>query len=82
MDEAVEMLRAQGIEVLGLVCHVSNAQQRKSLIDKTVQVSDCALKWLSVILDLTDTVSMSVLESSPIYSLYTVISHSYRYYNH
>ncbi|KAI3419301.1 uncharacterized protein J3R85_013301 [Psidium guajava] len=37
VDEAVEKLRAQGIEVLGLVCHVSNAQQRKSLIDKTVQ---------------------------------------------
>ncbi|XP_030553011.1 tropinone reductase-like 3 [Rhodamnia argentea] len=37
VDEAVEKLRAQGIDVLGLVCHVSNAQQRKSLIDKTVQ---------------------------------------------
>ncbi|KAK3432150.1 tropinone reductase-like 3 [Eucalyptus grandis] len=37
VDEAAEKLRAKGIEVLGLVCHVSNAQQRKSLIDKTVQ---------------------------------------------
>ncbi|KAL1804176.1 hypothetical protein ACET3Z_032823 [Daucus carota] len=37
VDEAVEKLRAQGVEVLGLVCHVSNAQQRKNLIDTTVQ---------------------------------------------
>ena len=36
--EAVEKLKAQGIEVLGVVCHVSNEQQRKNLIDKTVQV--------------------------------------------
>ncbi|KAI9085349.1 hypothetical protein K1719_032726 [Acacia pycnantha] len=37
VDEAAEKLRAQGIEVLALVCHVSNAEQRKNLIDKTVQ---------------------------------------------
>ncbi|KAI4298759.1 hypothetical protein L6164_032278 [Bauhinia variegata] len=37
VDEAVEKLRARGIEVLAIVCHVSNAQQRKNLIDKTVQ---------------------------------------------
>jgi dehydrogenase/reductase SDR family protein 4 len=37
VDEAVESLRARGIEVLGVVCHVSNAQQRKNLIDKTLQ---------------------------------------------
>ncbi|GMY36744.1 tropinone reductase-like 3 [Fagus crenata] len=37
VDEAVEKLKAQGIEVFGVVCHVSNAQQRKDLIDKTVQ---------------------------------------------
>ncbi|KAI3829403.1 hypothetical protein L1987_03526 [Smallanthus sonchifolius] len=37
VDEAVERLKAQGIEVLGLACHVSNAQQRKNLIDQTVQ---------------------------------------------
>lgn len=38
VDEAVKKLRDGGIEVLGLVCHVSNAQQRKNLIDKTIQV--------------------------------------------
>ena len=38
VDEAVEKLRDRGIEVLGVVCHVSNAQQRKNLIEKTVQV--------------------------------------------
>ncbi|XP_028778783.1 tropinone reductase-like 3 [Neltuma alba] len=37
VDDAAEKLRAQGIEVLALVCHVSNSQQRKNLIDKTVQ---------------------------------------------
>ncbi|KAF3621206.1 Tropinone reductase-like 3 [Capsicum annuum] len=37
VDEAVKKLRDGGIEVLGLVCHVSNAQQRKNLIEKTIQ---------------------------------------------
>nr|XP_043609890.1 tropinone reductase-like 3 [Erigeron canadensis] len=37
VDEAVKKLQEQGIEVLGLVCHVSNAQQRKNLIDQTIQ---------------------------------------------
>ncbi|KAK4485027.1 hypothetical protein RD792_007635 [Penstemon davidsonii] len=37
VDEAVEELKGKGIEVLGLVCHVSNAQHRKDLIEKTVQ---------------------------------------------
>ncbi|KAK2653031.1 hypothetical protein Ddye_012887 [Dipteronia dyeriana] len=37
VDEAVGNLKAKGIEVIGIVCHVSNAQQRKDLINKTVQ---------------------------------------------
>jgi len=37
VDEAVDKLKSKGIEVLGVVCHVSNPQQRKDLIDKTVQ---------------------------------------------
>ncbi|KAL6990708.1 hypothetical protein U1Q18_008828 [Sarracenia purpurea var. burkii] len=37
VDEAVEKLRAKGIEALGMVCHVSDAQQRKNLIETTVQ---------------------------------------------
>ncbi|XLR57920.1 hypothetical protein HN51_012281, partial [Arachis hypogaea] len=37
VDEAAEKLRAKGIEVLALVCHVSNDQQRKDLIQKTTQ---------------------------------------------
>ncbi|XP_008803494.1 tropinone reductase-like 3 [Phoenix dactylifera] len=37
VDEAVEKLRSKGIEVTGVVCHVSNPRQRKDLIDKTVQ---------------------------------------------
>ncbi|XP_027339094.1 tropinone reductase-like 3 [Abrus precatorius] len=37
VDEAADKLRAKGIEVLAIVCHVSNAQQRKNLIDKTLQ---------------------------------------------
>ncbi|KAK1579005.1 hypothetical protein Q3G72_034870 [Acer saccharum] len=34
VDEAVEKLKAKGI-----VCHASNAQQRKNLIAKTIQAS-------------------------------------------
>ncbi|XXG53711.1 hypothetical protein AAC387_Pa03g1768 [Persea americana] len=37
VDEAVEKLKAQGIDAIGVVCHVSNAQQRKNLIDRAVQ---------------------------------------------
>ncbi|XP_068321490.1 tropinone reductase-like 3 [Pyrus communis] len=37
VDEAVEKLQAQGIGALGVVYHVSNEQQRKNLINKTVQ---------------------------------------------
>ncbi|PKA50640.1 Tropinone reductase-like 3 [Apostasia shenzhenica] len=37
VDAAVEKLRSKGLEVTGVVCHVSNPQQRKELIDKTVQ---------------------------------------------
>ncbi|OMO64756.1 Short-chain dehydrogenase/reductase SDR [Corchorus olitorius] len=37
VDEAVEKLKSKGIEALGVVCHVSNAQQRKDLIQKTVE---------------------------------------------
>ncbi|EPS67934.1 hypothetical protein M569_06839, partial [Genlisea aurea] len=37
VDEAVEKLRSRGIEVLGLVCHVSSAEQRKDLIKKTLE---------------------------------------------
>lgn len=43
MDEAVQELRDRGIEVFGVVCHVSNAQQRKNLVDKTIQVSTCSI---------------------------------------
>lgn len=38
VDEAVKTLSDRGIEVFGLVCHVSNAQQRKNLIERTIQV--------------------------------------------
>ncbi|GKV14934.1 hypothetical protein SLE2022_321070 [Rubroshorea leprosula] len=37
VDEAVEKLKVKGIEALGVVCHVSNAQQRMNLISKTVE---------------------------------------------
>lgn len=47
VDEAVESLGARGIEVLGVVCHVSNAQQRKNLIDKTLQVRLKVLSFIS-----------------------------------
>ncbi|CAI9099491.1 OLC1v1036318C1 [Oldenlandia corymbosa var. corymbosa] len=37
VEEAIGKLKAKGIEVFGVVCHVSNALQRKHLIEKTVQ---------------------------------------------
>lgn len=37
VDEAVEKLKARGIEVIGVVCHVSNGQQRKNLINQTIE---------------------------------------------
>ncbi|KAJ4704007.1 Tropinone reductase-like [Melia azedarach] len=37
VEEAVEKLKARGIEVLGVVCHVSNSQQRKNLVNKTIE---------------------------------------------
>ncbi|XLR23407.1 hypothetical protein S83_051307, partial [Arachis hypogaea] len=43
VGEAVEKLRAKGIEVLALVCHVSNDQQRKDLIQKTAQCASVLL---------------------------------------
>ncbi|KAI4371165.1 hypothetical protein MLD38_019431 [Melastoma candidum] len=32
-----EKLKGKGLEVLGVVCHVSKHQQRKNLVDLTVQ---------------------------------------------
>ncbi|XP_047341838.1 tropinone reductase-like 3 [Impatiens glandulifera] len=37
VDEAVENLKSKGIEAYGVVCHVSNPQQRKNLIQETIQ---------------------------------------------
>ncbi|CAN4126930.1 unnamed protein product [Withania somnifera] len=37
VDEAVQKLRDRGIEVFGVVCHVSSAQQRKNLVEKAIQ---------------------------------------------
>jgi len=36
VEEAVEKLRAKGINVLGVACHVSSREQRRDLIQKTV----------------------------------------------
>lgn len=37
VDEAVVKLKARGIEVIGVVCHVSDGQQRKNLINQTIE---------------------------------------------
>lgn len=37
VDEAVKYLRSLEIEVLGLVCHVANASQRKRLFEETIK---------------------------------------------
>ncbi|KAG6469666.1 hypothetical protein ZIOFF_070596 [Zingiber officinale] len=39
VDEAVEKLWSKGVEVMGAICHVSNPQHRKDLVEKTVQVN-------------------------------------------
>ena len=38
VDKAVKKLKEKGFQVMGVVCHVSNAQQRKNLLDATLQV--------------------------------------------
>lgn len=71
VDEAVEKLKGKGIEVLGVVCHVSNAQQRKNLIDETVKkyqkidvvVSNAAANpSTDAILDVTESVLDKIWE--------------------
>ncbi|GBG63639.1 hypothetical protein CBR_g38950 [Chara braunii] len=37
VDEAVNTLRSEGIDVMGAVCHVGSAQQRKALVKATVK---------------------------------------------
>ncbi|CAL5078134.1 unnamed protein product [Urochloa decumbens] len=37
VDEAVEGLKAKGIAAVGVVCHVSDARQRRNLIDTAVE---------------------------------------------
>ncbi|KAK7292444.1 hypothetical protein RIF29_08225 [Crotalaria pallida] len=37
VDDAADQLRAKGIDVLAVVCHVSNPQQRHNLIHSTLQ---------------------------------------------
>lgn len=39
VDAAAKKIREKGIEVMGVVCHVSNPQHRKNLVDITVEVS-------------------------------------------
>jgi hypothetical protein len=38
VDEAVAKLKAEGLDVFGLACHVSLADQRANLIKSTVNV--------------------------------------------
>ncbi|KAJ3693323.1 hypothetical protein LUZ60_008803 [Juncus effusus] len=37
VDEAVGMLKSKGIDAIGVVCHVSNPQHRKNLVDATIK---------------------------------------------
>lgn len=39
VDDAAAQLRMKGIDVIGVVCHVNNADQRKNLIKTTMEVS-------------------------------------------
>lgn len=71
VDEAVQKLHDRGIEVFGVVCHVSNAQQRKNLVDKTVQV--CHL----CILTLVQLIKFRSLSSYVWYIIYKILMNSF-----
>jgi dehydrogenase/reductase SDR family protein 4 len=45
VDEAVAKLKSKGIDAYGIVCHVSNAQHRRNLVEKTVQVTHPTSFW-------------------------------------
>lgn len=46
VEEAVEKLKSKGIDAYGIVCHVSNAQHRRNLVEKTVQVKHISISLL------------------------------------
>jgi hypothetical protein len=48
VDETVAEMRAKGLTVSGMVCHVGNAQRRQALVDRTIQVTDPRLRGLKV----------------------------------
>jgi hypothetical protein len=41
VDETLALLRAKGLTVSGMVCHVGSAQHRQALVDRTIQVTSC-----------------------------------------
>lgn len=43
----MQALRAKGLQVSGVVCHVGNAQHRSSLIQQTIQVGNSLTAQLS-----------------------------------
>ncbi|RRT75856.1 hypothetical protein BHE74_00043063 [Ensete ventricosum] len=62
VDEAVETLRSKGIEAMGFVCHVSNPQHRKDLIEKTVQVMMLFLfLFFLLLLELSETLKNFII---------------------
>jgi dehydrogenase/reductase SDR family protein 4 len=53
VEEALSSLRAQGIQAVGIPCHVGSAEQRQALIQAAVKV--CALGHILVCLDAFET---------------------------
>ncbi|XP_024046828.1 LOW QUALITY PROTEIN: short-chain dehydrogenase/reductase SDRA [Citrus clementina] len=49
VDETVVKLKARGSELIGVVCHVSNGQQRKNLINQTIEMRNLKFGKIDVV---------------------------------
>jgi hypothetical protein len=79
VDEAVAKLKAEGLDVFGLACHVSFADQRANLIKSTIDVRIWKLPTLllALLLHLVLTLAQENIQSWK-----DVINSSRAYYTH
>jgi NAD(P)-dependent dehydrogenase (short-subunit alcohol dehydrogenase family) len=79
VDEAVAKLKAEGLDVFGLACHVSFADQRANLIKSTIDVRIWKLPilLLALLLHLVLTLAQENIQSWK-----DVINSSRAYYTH
>jgi len=79
VDEAVAKLKAEGLDVFGLACHVSFADQRANLIKSTIDVRIWKLPILLLALLLHFVLTLA---QENIQSWKHVINSSRAYYTH